>query len=236
MNTDNPETPAQTTSPLNFGGSTPFSENEAVTQPESLDNGEAGALLAAGTEVPVEETLAAHSEAPTEEQSVTATTETQNAPVEQANASPADLAPNAEVPATPQTELEAEVVKELEVHASNPTEAVATSGIPEEAPVIAGNSDADIEKQIAERDALNARIEENMKNQRVDVITQIKKVVETYKIPLPELAEALGIKGTRKGSKAKPKYRNPADGKEWSGRGKEPLWIKGQDRTKFLIV
>lgn len=140
-----------------------------------------------------------------------------------------ELAPTAEEPATPQTQLEADVAKELNALAGNPAE-------PADIPVIAAANDAEIERQIAARDELNAKIEQNQKAQRVDVLAQIKRVVETYKIPLAEVGEYLGIKGTRKGTKAKPKYRNPADGKEWSGRGKEPLWIKGKNREEFLIT
>jgi DNA-binding protein H-NS len=36
-------------------------------------------------------------------------------------------------------------------------------------------------------------------------------------------------------AKAVPKYKDPASGITWSGRGKAPAWIKGQDYTKFLI-
>jgi DNA-binding protein H-NS len=31
------------------------------------------------------------------------------------------------------------------------------------------------------------------------------------------------------------KYRNPETGDTWSGRGKPPRWIAGQDRENFLI-
>ena len=30
-----------------------------------------------------------------------------------------------------------------------------------------------------------------------------------------------------------PKYRDPATGRTWSGRGREPDWIKGRSRTNF---
>jgi DNA-binding protein H-NS len=33
----------------------------------------------------------------------------------------------------------------------------------------------------------------------------------------------------------KPKYRNPETGKTWSGYGTVPMWIRGKDRTPFLI-
>jgi DNA-binding protein H-NS len=32
-----------------------------------------------------------------------------------------------------------------------------------------------------------------------------------------------------------PKYRDPESGNTWSGRGKPPRWIAGQDRDQFLI-
>ena len=100
----------------------------------------------------------------------------------------------------------------------------------------AASGTVDVAAAIAQRDALDAQIESAKKEQRVSIIEQIKNIVQTYEIPLPELAEALGFKSTRKGSKAKPKYRDPATGKEWSGRGKAPLWIKDQDKNKFLIT
>lgn len=32
-----------------------------------------------------------------------------------------------------------------------------------------------------------------------------------------------------------PKYRDPKTGATWSGRGREPAWIKGKRRDRFLI-
>lgn len=32
------------------------------------------------------------------------------------------------------------------------------------------------------------------------------------------------------------KYRNPATGETWTGRGKAPKWIDGQERSQYLIV
>jgi len=34
---------------------------------------------------------------------------------------------------------------------------------------------------------------------------------------------------------ATPKYRDPKTGTTWSGRGREPSWIKGKRRERFLI-
>ena len=39
-----------------------------------------------------------------------------------------------------------------------------------------------------------------------------------------------------KGSVGAPKYRDPATGSTWTGRGKPPNWINGKDRTPFQIT
>ena len=36
-----------------------------------------------------------------------------------------------------------------------------------------------------------------------------------------------------KGEKVAPKYRNPKTGDTWTGRGREPGWIKGKNREDF---
>jgi len=93
-----------------------------------------------------------------------------------------------------------------------------------------------VEELTAERERLDNEIKSKTDDQKTSVINQIKTVVETYAITTEELVEALGgLKSRRKGVKAKQKYADPASGATWSGRGKEPAWIKGKDRKKFLI-
>jgi DNA-binding protein H-NS len=94
-----------------------------------------------------------------------------------------------------------------------------------------------IEQLKAQQAELDRRIQEKQKAQRASVIEQIVNVVKEYDVPIEELVEALGgLKLRRKGTKAKAKYRDPATGTTWSGRGKEPAWIKGMvDRSPFEI-
>jgi len=40
---------------------------------------------------------------------------------------------------------------------------------------------------------------------------------------------------SRTAPRSAPKYRDPRTGKTWSGRGRAPRWIQGEDRTPFLI-
>lgn len=103
----------------------------------------------------------------------------------------------------------------------------------------ATTTDADgktVQELQEERERLNAQIKARTDAQKASVIEQIKTVVDTYAISVEELVEALGgLKSKRKGVKAKQKYRDPVTGATWSGRGKEPAWIKGQNRDDFLI-
>lgn len=96
--------------------------------------------------------------------------------------------------------------------------------------------DITVEELTAKRELLDAEIKAKQDAQKASVIAQIKTVVDTYSIPVDELVEALGgLKSKRKGVKAKQKFRDPASGATWSGRGKEPAWIKGQNHDDFLI-
>jgi DNA-binding protein H-NS len=41
--------------------------------------------------------------------------------------------------------------------------------------------------------------------------------------------------GVRTRRNPKPKYFDPVTGQTWTGRGREPKWIRGKDRSGFLI-
>jgi DNA-binding protein H-NS len=87
---------------------------------------------------------------------------------------------------------------------------------------------------LAERERLDRMIEEAKARECATVINEIRQKMADYGITLAEL-------GSRRGAKAggrravEPKYRDPATGATWSGRGKPPAWIAGQEREKFLI-
>ncbi len=49
----------------------------------------------------------------------------------------------------------------------------------------------------------------------------------------PARGRSAGVGST--GAKVAPKYRDPATGKTWTGRGKPPEWIRDKDRAQFAI-
>lgn len=131
----------------------------------------------------------------------------------------------------------AEPVEADEPNAAAMGEALAEQEAAEEAPAPSTDSGKSVEELTAEREKLDAEIKAKQDAEKASVIAQIKTVAETYGISADELVEAMGgLKSKRKGVKAKPKYRDPATGIIWSGRGKEPAWIKGKKREDFLIA
>lgn len=71
------------------------------------------------------------------------------------------------------------------------------------------------------------------------VIGEIKAAMAEYGITVADL-DGSAARGSRKGSVVAPKYRNPATGETWTGRGRKPLWLvaqlaQGRTRESFLI-
>jgi DNA-binding protein H-NS len=95
---------------------------------------------------------------------------------------------------------------------------------------------------LKQRQALEEQIQQALASEKAQVIEEIRQKLVDYRIDLAELDPARGKRGAKgqdgrkTGHAAVPaKYRDPASDKTWSGRGKPPAWIAGQDREKFLI-
>lgn len=82
-----------------------------------------------------------------------------------------------------------------------------------------------LEKQAAE---LEKQLQAARNAERAGVIAQIKALLAEHGLTVADLDGVSG--GGRKagnalGSKVAPKYRNPATGETWTGRGLRPKWI-----------
>ncbi|WP_176307835.1 H-NS family nucleoid-associated regulatory protein [Burkholderia ambifaria] len=88
---------------------------------------------------------------------------------------------------------------------------------------------------IAKRDALNAEIEAMRAEERDAALASIHELVELHQLhDVVTIGKAKGKKAVK--SALPPKYRDPASGKTWSGKGREPAWLTGKDRAAFLIA
>jgi DNA-binding protein H-NS len=133
-------------------------------------------------------------------------------------------------PETPAAIVDPEADAMIELEETNEIETQANSP---KTPDLDNMSVEDLRRQ---QEEIDRRIREKQAEEKAAIIAQIVGVVNTYQIPVDELVEALGgLKVKRKGVKAKPKFQDPASGTTWSGRGKEPAWIKGKDRARFAI-
>ena len=87
---------------------------------------------------------------------------------------------------------------------------------------------------LAQREQLDKQIKEAIAREKADGIAKAKVIIEQYKLTASDLfARKAG--GKSAGGKVAPKYRNPATGDTWTGRGKAPKWIEGRDRSSYLI-
>jgi DNA-binding protein H-NS len=102
----------------------------------------------------------------------------------------------------------------------------------------------------AEIEKLKAKAESLRKSEMAGVIGRIKEAIEAYGLTAADLGLSAGAapRGSKAAASTAPssvgvgtgvgvaKYRDPASGKTWTGRGKPPLWIQGaKDRSAFLI-
>src|SRR6201996_4237985 len=86
---------------------------------------------------------------------------------------------------------------------------------------------------LAQREKLEKQIEEAKEREYAEVLNEIKQKMADYGITLAELGGGRGAKHAkvaRARTGVAPKYRDPDSGNTWSGRGKPPRWIAGQDR------
>jgi DNA-binding protein H-NS len=93
---------------------------------------------------------------------------------------------------------------------------------------------------LAQRENLERQIEEAKSREYAEVLNEIKQKMADYGITLGELSGGRGSKNLKNAAGrpragVAPKYRDPESGSTWSGRGKPPKWIAGQERDNFLI-
>jgi DNA-binding protein H-NS len=79
---------------------------------------------------------------------------------------------------------------------------------------------------MAQKEALEKRIADARRAERADAIQKIKTLMDEYGLTTADLNAKSGSGRTRKGSKVPAKYRDPASGSTWSGRGLQPKWLK----------
>jgi len=93
----------------------------------------------------------------------------------------------------------------------------------------------EIQSKIEELKAQAEMVKREEKQQAIDMA---RAMIQSFGITAKDLGLDKAVKaktGPRPGQKVVPKYRDPASGATWSGRGKTPKWINGTDRSQYAI-
>jgi DNA-binding protein H-NS len=96
---------------------------------------------------------------------------------------------------------------------------------------------ASYKELLKQRESLELQIAEARKKELAQAIAQAKALVAEFGLSAQDIfPSGRGAAKRGGGAKVAAKYRNPATGDTWTGRGKAPKWIAGQDRQKFAIA
>ncbi len=92
---------------------------------------------------------------------------------------------------------------------------------------------------LQQREALEEAIAEARQSEISAAVTKVREIVAEYGLTAKDAFPGrAGKSGAAKsgGAKVAAKYRDPATGQTWTGRGKAPKWIEGKDRAQFVIA
>ena len=84
---------------------------------------------------------------------------------------------------------------------------------------------------LAQRAALEAQIATAQAEAKAKAVAEARALIQEHGLTAADVFPAAKAKG----SVGAPKYRDPATGATWTGRGKPPNWIVGKDREPFQI-
>src|SRR4051812_7684255 len=86
---------------------------------------------------------------------------------------------------------------------------------------------ANLEELLAQKASLEKQIIDAQREERTTAINQIKSLMQQFGLTLADLGGRSTPPPRRTGSgKVAAKYRDPATGDTWSGRGLQPKWLK----------
>ena len=91
---------------------------------------------------------------------------------------------------------------------------------------------------LQQREALESAIAQARQHEISSAVSKVRELAAEYGLTVQDIFPGRGGKtgAVKSTSKVAAKYRDPATGQTWTGRGKAPKWIEGKDRTPFVIA
>lgn len=88
---------------------------------------------------------------------------------------------------------------------------------------------------LKQREVLEQQIKDARQREIAQAVAQVRGLVTEFGLTAQDVFPSGKARSSGTHAKVAAKYRNPATGDTWTGRGKPPKWIQGQDRAKFAI-
>ncbi len=85
---------------------------------------------------------------------------------------------------------------------------------------------ATLSELLAQKAELERQIAETQRAERADAIAQIRQLMAQYGLDMADITGRSGQAARAPAAKVAAKYRDPATGQTWSGRGLQPNWLK----------
>ena len=80
---------------------------------------------------------------------------------------------------------------------------------------------------LVQRAALEQQILEVQRAERADAVAKVRALMAEYGLTVADLGTRPALPSRKTaGNPVAPKYRHPATGETWSGRGLKPKWLK----------
>jgi DNA-binding protein H-NS len=103
-----------------------------------------------------------------------------------------------------------------------------------------------LQELLAKKAELERQIDETRRQEKADAIDRVRALMSEHGLSLADLSprgerrRGAVKKSTSAGRKVAPKYRDPATGDTWSGRGLQPKWLRaaiagGRKLTDFAV-
>ena len=94
---------------------------------------------------------------------------------------------------------------------------------------------ATLKELLAQQAELDKEIAEMRQHEHADAIARARAVIDQYGLTSEDIFDSKRI-SKKAPSKVAVKYHDPATGANWSGRGRQPRWLEGKDRTLYLVA
>jgi DNA-binding protein H-NS len=91
---------------------------------------------------------------------------------------------------------------------------------------------AEYVEQIAK---LQSLAEAARQNEIKDAIKRIKDLMQAHGVSVADLSSARTAKPTKAKGSVAAQFKNPETGETWTGRGRAPRWLDGQEKEQFRI-